>query len=373
MSAILPAITRTAGSVCLLPDQQARRHVIERARWAPSGDNTQPWRFVPTAGAAFAILGHDTRDTVIYDRDGRASQLSLGALLETIRLAAAEVGRRALITRLEGDERHPRWMVTLIESPAAQASPLAAHISRRCTSRLPFSTRALGLPVRDALTQALGDGHRLAWLTGWRKMRGALLMSGFGALRLLSRECFAVHQHIIDWDDRFSLDRLPVDSLGLDPLTRRIMRWALHDWRRASLLNRTGFGTQPRWQLDLIPNLACGAQVAVIADGPVDDLDAQLAAGAAVQRLWLAATAAGLQLQPLYTPVVLGAYVREDRPCFADPALWRRAQDLVRRWDGLVGPGSERVVFAARLGYARPPAARSVRLPVEQLVAAEDR
>ncbi|MCK6490130.1 MAG: molybdopterin biosynthesis protein MoeY, partial [Planctomycetes bacterium] len=76
----------------------------------------------------------------------------------------------------------------------------------------------------------------------------------------------------------------------------------------------------------------------------------------------------GLQLQPLYTPVVLGAYVREDRPCFADKALWRRAQDLVQRWDDLVGDGCERVVFAARLGYARPPAARSVRLPVEQLL-----
>ncbi|MCK6490510.1 MAG: molybdopterin biosynthesis protein MoeY [Planctomycetes bacterium] len=368
MSAILPAITIAHGSGRLLPDRQACRQVIERARWAPSGDNTQPWRFVLAEGARFAVIGRDTRDEVVYDRDGRASQLSLGALLESIRLAASEVGRRALITPLDGDQRQPRWMVALVGDPAARPDPLATQLRRRCTSRLPFSTRALPTGLRSGLEAALGPCHRALWLTGARRLRAAWLNAGFGRIRLIARECYQVHRHIIDWDDRFSMDRLPVDSLGLDPLTRRIMRWALADWQRAELLNRLGCGTQPRWQLDLLPAVRCGAIVAVAADRDPDSLDAQLAAGAAVQRLWLAATAAGLQLQPLYTPVVLGRYVREGRRCFAADAPWRTAQTLTARWDRLVGDGADRLVFAARLGFAAPPPARSIRLAMDEVV-----
>ncbi len=41
--------------------------ILDLARWAPSGDNTQPWRFEVRADGTIAIHGFDTRDHVIYD------------------------------------------------------------------------------------------------------------------------------------------------------------------------------------------------------------------------------------------------------------------------------------------------------------------
>src|SRR5205085_12204118 len=44
--------------------------VLDLARWAPSGDNTQPWRFAIEADDRVAVYGHDTRLHSGYDLDG---------------------------------------------------------------------------------------------------------------------------------------------------------------------------------------------------------------------------------------------------------------------------------------------------------------
>ena len=41
--------------------------ILDLARWAPSGDNTQPWRFEPVDETRFLIHAHDTRDWCVYD------------------------------------------------------------------------------------------------------------------------------------------------------------------------------------------------------------------------------------------------------------------------------------------------------------------
>ena len=64
-------------------------NILEQARWAPSGDNTQPWRFEVVDPRHVVVHGFDTRSHCVYDLDGHPSQLSLGALLESMALAAS--------------------------------------------------------------------------------------------------------------------------------------------------------------------------------------------------------------------------------------------------------------------------------------------
>ena len=40
--------------------------VLELARWAPSGDNTQPWRFEIRSDTRARIHGYDTRAQCVY-------------------------------------------------------------------------------------------------------------------------------------------------------------------------------------------------------------------------------------------------------------------------------------------------------------------
>ena len=52
--------------------------ILDLARWAPSGDNTQPWRFEISGDLQVVVHGFDTRDHCVYDLRGHASQLALG-------------------------------------------------------------------------------------------------------------------------------------------------------------------------------------------------------------------------------------------------------------------------------------------------------
>jgi hypothetical protein len=69
--------------------------VLDLARWAPSGDNTQPWRFEITGERSCIVHAFDTRRHCVYDLTGAPSQIAVGAMLETARIAATGQGLRA--------------------------------------------------------------------------------------------------------------------------------------------------------------------------------------------------------------------------------------------------------------------------------------
>lgn len=79
--------------------ETAIERILDLARWAPSGDNTQPWRFEIVDDRNFIIHAQDTRDWCVYDLEGRASQIAVGALLETIAVAASGEGLSASFER----------------------------------------------------------------------------------------------------------------------------------------------------------------------------------------------------------------------------------------------------------------------------------
>ena len=74
------------------------KKVLDHARWAPSGDNTQCWRFKLTGDNTFTVVANNTRDHVVYDSDGHSSHLAHGILIETIVIAASQFGHKAEYT-----------------------------------------------------------------------------------------------------------------------------------------------------------------------------------------------------------------------------------------------------------------------------------
>ena len=345
--------------------------ILDLARWAPSGDNTQPWRFEILDDARFVIHGFDTRDHCVYDLDGRPSQVSLGALIETIAIAASGFGRRAEFSRRTGlPETRPTFDVTLLADESVMPSPLLPAIPRRSVQRLPFSPRRLTADEKSALERCLDGGYKLIWLEGWAaKWRTALLMFANAKLRLTTEEAYKVHRDIIHWGRRFSPERVPDQALGADAMTLRLMRWVMHDWRRVQFFNRYLAGTwAPRLQMDLLPSLMCGAHFVLLREQPPISVDDYVEAGRMVQRLWLTATALGLQHQPELTPLIFSRYVRDGLAFSASPSAVFLARALAERTRNLIGPELNGAVWIGRLGEAARPESRSSRRPLGTLI-----
>jgi len=350
---------------------RAMEQILDLARWAPSGDNTQPWRFEIRSDCEVLVHGYDTRDHVVYDLDGWASQISHGTLLESLSLAATRFGLRAR-TSIEDAAEAGRitYRVMLENDPAATEDPLVAAIPARCVQRRPMRPVRLTPDQRRALEDAVRP-YSVAWFESWReRWQVASLNSRNAHIRLTIPEAFAVHKAVIAWNATTSEDRLPDASLGADPVLLAVMRWAMVNWERASFLNRYLGGTaMPRLSMDFLPGLLCSAHFALIGPNELDGIADRVAGGRAVQRFWLTATRLNLQVQPSYTPLVFARYARGQRHFTSVERAEVTAREVAGRLDSLLGaPDAARTVFLGRIGPARATKARSLRLPLDRLI-----
>lgn len=363
----------TASSIPAAADQAPVFRVLDLARWAPSGDNTQPWRFeVVDPQRRFVVHGFDTRQECVYDLEGRASQLAIGALLETIAIAASGFGLEARFhRRADAPETTPQIDVELVKVPEAPADPLWPYIPVRVTNRRPFSATPLLRRQRQALENALPAGFSVLWLEHRRqKWAMARLLMANARIRLSIPEAYQVHRQMIRWKSRFAADGLPDQALGLSRAMLPLMRWAMKSWKRMRFMNRVlGSAWFAAFQLDFLPALRCAGHFLILAPQPPQSMDDYLAAGRAVQRFWLTATKEGLQLQPQQTPLIFADYTRRDLRFTQDEQAIEQARRLRQRLQELLGTETlERAVFLGRIGQAEPPRSRSVRLELASLI-----
>jgi molybdopterin/thiamine biosynthesis adenylyltransferase len=346
--------------------------ILDLARWAPSGDNEQPWRFEVVADDHFVVHAHDTRDWCVYDLDGRASQIAVGALLETIAIAASAEGLEARCTRrVDAPEQKPLFDVHLTPAAEPRAHKLLPFVKARVTQRRPFSTRPLTAAQKKALEESVGAGYRVLWVEGGHKRwQMAKLLFRSAHIRLTTREAWEVHRKNIEWGAQFSEDRLPDQAIGVDAATLKIMRWVLQSWERVQLMNRYFAGTwPPRLQMDLLPGFRCAAHFLIVADKPPETIDDYIAGGCATQRFWLTASSLALQFQPEMTPLIFSRYslssMRFTDDVHAIDVASQLGADIDRLFSGrtLARAG----VFMGRIGIGAAPRARSVRRSVASL------
>lgn len=344
--------------------------ILDLARWAPSGDNAQPWRFEIQDGLRFVIHGKDTRDHCLYDLDGRSTQLAIGALIETAAIAASRHGLR-LEARLRPmiDATRPTYDMLLTPQPGLSGDPLWRSIPERSVHRRPLSRQALTEAQWQALRAAIGVGHELVPYEGKHRMTWARLLWANGGLRLRLPEGFETHRSAIDWGKRFSQTGIPDQALGVDAMTIAIMRRAMVSWDRVHFMNRWLAGTHmPRLLMDFLPAIACGAHVALIARQAPSSTADYVAGGRAVQRFWLAATQLGLQHQPAATPLVFARYLRQGARFTANTDEICLAQKLAAKLDLLLNGQTDRTVWLGRIGHGAAALSRSVRKPLSNLI-----
>jgi nitroreductase len=346
--------------------------VLEIARFAPSGDNSQPWRFVLRSASDVDVYGYDTREHCVYDLDGWASELSHGALLETIAIAATQVGARASIELPTDAGRPRRYVVRLAADASVRPDPLANVIIRRTVQRRSMRPRPLASEIRAELERAARP-FRISWFESARaRKRIAAINAGNARIRLTIPEAYAVHREVIQWNATTSVDRMPDASLGANFILLAIMRRAMSNWRRLDAMNRIAGTWLPQLALDFIPGLFCSAHVALVANRMPKTLADRIAAGRAVQRMWLTATLLGLQIQPQYTPLVFARYAREGRRFSRMDRAQRDAERIRARLASVLGSDdADQAVWLARIGPERSVPGRSLRLPLDVLTVAE--
>ena len=357
------------------PPRSVIEEILNVARWAPSGDNAQPWRFRVIDASSIAVRIFDRSDQNVYEyRNAEPTLISGGMLLETIRIAATAWGVQAEWEYGAFRERVHEIVVRFAPS-AGPVDPLHPYLTLRSVDRRPYRLMPLQPSEIAELERSLGEGLTLKWHRPLSdRWKFAALCARASDIRLRIPEAFAIHQKAIDWEHPHSPSGIPAAATGLDPLSVRMMKWGMRDWSRMRLLNRLGGIKSAQLQLDYLPGVASAAFFTIrqppagMADG--DRSVSLLRAGAAIDRFWLTAARLGLAIQPELAVLAFAHYGATDANFTALAPMRERAKALASALRSTLGGEADGLIFIGRIGRPKPrmPFVRSTRLTLDELI-----
>lgn len=347
------------------------KDILDLARWTPSGDNQQEWRFRIISDNEVDILFRGD-DPSFLNIDGIASQLAFGALLETISIAASNFGLRVERPKIkEKSTTVPTLHLKFIVDSDVKPSALLGSIKTRSVHRGHYKTRKLTASEKQELQQAAGSNFTITWLEDRAKKQLLKIAMLSEDIRVLAPEMVDAYRKAIRWDTTTCDQGLPSKALGLNPLSAKLFRPLLSDTSLFLFFQKyLGGRFFAKLELDIAPSFMCGANILITAKKRPTTVEDFLEAGAAIQRFWLTATKLGLLHQPNYVPVAMNIYGRDHRSFSKNPTLLSKAVKIREGLVSLLGSteAADNLVWVGRIGEGTPATSRSLRLPLSELI-----
>jgi hypothetical protein len=339
--------------------------LLDAAIQAPSGDNTQPWRFVidPT-GMQISLCVDESRDPSPMNAGQGMARIAVGAALENMFQVAKAKG----------------WNVQLAPAPQgavaalkiidcrAESGTINPAIVNRVTNRRCYD----GRPLSDDLIRQLQqqspstEDVRVCWIHDRARLNSlASLISRADSLMLSEPSMRRAFLANIRFDlplNEEATEYLPVGSLELPWVDRTALRYMsrLPDWLLRLGLVRKKLGSASH---RLVKSASGMCVIVAAGSSPLTDV----LVGRAMQQTWLALTANNLAAQPMMSVAIFENVLKH-----GDLELLRslgsdEARSLVSDFRSVVHEidPNDRMMFILRFGHASPPSTRTSRRSLE--------
>ena len=312
------------------------RDLVGSAVLAPSGHNTQPWKFA-ISGSTISLLPDFSRRLPAVDPHDRELWISLGCALENLVLAAHAAGYEAEVVYPAPLANH----ITIHLRPSSVAGPLPLFdaIPHRQNNRSVYDGRPVSAStLRDVAAVKSGDGVSTLIFTD-----SAHKETIIGYIKAGDRQQFgdpAFVTELVSWmrfnkpEALHSLDGLYTRCTGNPDVPR---------WLGRRFLSASSAGQQA----DTSAQKARSSSGLIVISAASDDTRHWIETGRLYERLALTLTAAGIQAAFLNQPAEV-------------PAL--RAQLA-----GSLGLGTAQPQLVLRFGHA-PPLPHSLRRPLDAVL-----
>lgn len=340
--------------------------MIQAAVAAPSPDNNQPWLFRITADGLQVFLDHSR--SLPSDVASMFDMTALGAAIENAVIAAAEQGQTAEVLwagqqGLQPGVDHPIAIIKL--RAGGTRDPLFSAITKRCTNRKMYASKPLAPSLLHEVQDACAcfPEVQVDWLSSRsEKQQFGKLIAMTDLLRFQHRP---FHEELFRQlrfrpsEAEATADGLDLRTLELPPGVGSLLH-ILRNWNTMQVIHN----------LRLTSLLTIPAKISVQRSGAIAVLSVPsasaenfLTGGRAIQRLWLAGAAMGLDMHPMGS---LPIFLLQDNPKPVFRPTIEKARSGVSR---LLPSVSGRVIqLALRVGTSAPPSQRSLRRTVDQVI-----
>ena len=325
---------RAFSPASLTPAQIQR--IFEAGQWSASCFNAQPWRFEVDGGELRLVLD-ETRLSPLDDPDQRFAQMSLGASLENLLVAARAWGQQPEVRYLPWGSS-PRPGASLVAATVSWTPGERAHdralfaaIPERRSNPYGFDGRAIPAESRNQLLAQVGEEVRVHWLEDRTDLRavGELVHD---AIELVQGDRRAQAERLrwlrdSDRDARTHGDGMTAERLGLGGPAR----WfAGHSLQPRSLFYGWGASSLAKDVRELVR----GSGALALLTLPARSAAGWIVGGQAYERLALRATSLGLAQHPLAAPIQSerhrGLIARRFQAEGEEPLLLQEALDAIR-------------------------------------------
>lgn len=342
------------------------RKILEKAVWAPSGDNSQPWKFV-IQNNTISVFNVPENDNKYYNYKQNASYIAHGGLIENINIACSFYGYKINIQLFpKKEDKNLVSIINLEKSDKTNKDSLYDFIESRCSNRKAYKEGEVSIGDKNSIEKAqdeigLGEYGKVLCINGKDSVKKIAEAVTVNELTVL--ETKGLHDAFfseIVWTEKEEREKrmgLYLKSLELNP-PQRVGFKLYKSWGVADFLNKLGMARfVARDNAKLYSKSSAMCAVVLSSIGPEN----MIRAGRISQRFWLRATQLGLSVQPITGTLFLMHRIRENETL----DISNHHIDLIKQSFNKIKEifNSDNLVMLFRIGYNGKPSARSSRRP----------
>lgn len=285
-------------------NQDLIKKIIEYGIYAPSGDNSQPWKFVISKDNKIFLYNIADKDNPILNIHEGGSMISHGAVILNMEIAADSFGYKtivsyfpdpslkdlvAILNFIKNDKQNNLYDLSLLES-----------IKKRCTNRNHYK-RELKENIKNELNQT-SKVTDLKIKLFYNQEDKDLLASCISISEEIILQTKDLHELLfvdVSWtkkEEAIKRHGLYVKTLEFNP-AQLFVFWLCRKWKNISFLNKKiGFSKiVGKQNADIYKSSGAIGLILI----PNTDKISYVKAGELLQYIWLKATILGLSFQPV--------------------------------------------------------------------------
>lgn len=336
--------------------------IVRAAVAAPSGDNSQPWRFVFRAPDKLEFHAMPEKDHQLFNVDDSGTLVALGAAIQNAELEAKALGFEPEIHYESRDTHIATFVLRDGEMLSEKERGFQRAIPLRHTNRKAYKKTPLVEDDRRAMLDAAqnANGASLSLVEDEKSMN--LISRALTTMEETALQNRTLHElffQSIFWSKERNAAGgcgLYIRTLELPPPARLLFRF-LRYWPVASALARIGFPN-----IVAETNAKQNASASAFGIITVDRFSRAnyIEAGRLLERIWLAATARGMSLQIVTGLLFLARALERGSSEIFSVSECESVRSAYAQVRGNIGTSSE-PFLAFRIGYSAAPTAVSFR------------
>ncbi|MBL4899358.1 MAG: hypothetical protein JKX76_06880 [Colwellia sp.] len=330
--------------------QYEQDELIKAAVFAPSADNSQPFKYYWSSSSSLELWIDESRSGKASDNRFVLSDIALGAAIENIVIRASSLKLASDIQYFPSIEELPHFVATItFDNVTTQKDDdLANAIPTRTTDRrFPFKG-VISNTIQKELQMAAQKNHSdLVWFNGKHEIKKVLpIIQQAESIRFQSK---ILHQELfssVNFDDETIDEGMHISVLAIEkiaqPIFKQLKKWSVMNW-----MNKIGGYAMIGIRSVQIP-ISFSPALALITINTNTRVDV-VKGGRAIQRVWLQATVNELSVHPYAAPGVfsLGFISCEEEQNKAIKIVQKKMKKII------VGDGFG--LMFLRIGYNKRP------------------